>query len=62
MEFFDHWKFVHETAIDFGTDIQLTAQEMDITFLEALALYDFVLKLDHYNENGDLLKVIAFKN
>jgi hypothetical protein len=61
MEYFNHWEWVNETVIDFGTDIQVTAQEMDITFMEALALYDFVLKLDHFNETGDLLKIIAFK-
>lgn len=61
MDFFNHWEWVNETAIDFGIEIQKTAKEMDIPFTEALALYEFVLKLDHFNETGDLLKVIALE-
>lgn len=44
-----HCIWVEENVIDFGIDIKDTAIELEISFLEAVALYEFVLKINHYD-------------
>jgi hypothetical protein len=44
--FTTHWEFIHEFAEDFGVDIQDTAQRLNISFPEAISLYNFLIKLD----------------
>jgi len=43
--FTTHWEYIHEFAGDFGEDIFKTAKELNISFIEALALYEFLLNL-----------------
>jgi len=45
-DFTTHWEFIHEFAEDFGVDILDTAKRLDISFTEAISLYNFLIKLD----------------